>query len=362
MRPLSGLKVIDFSTLLPGPFASLILAEAGAEVIKIERPGRGDEMRSYEPKVGADSVIFTVLNRGKDSIALDLKNEADKAEARKLAQCADILIEQFRPGVMKRLGLGYDEIATTNPRIVYCSITGYGQNGPKSQVAAHDLNYVADAGLLSLVADQEGTPSMPPFPLADVGGGAYPAVLNILLALQERARTGRGRHLDVSMSDNVLPFLYWALAGSAAGQPPVVNAELVTGGSPRYRVYRTRDQRFIAAAPLEPQFWTAFCTAIGVPETAGVAEVASRIIERSADEWMRTFDGKDICCSIVASVAEALSDKHFIARNIFSRRVESDGQSIPALPLPLVEPYRDPVCSRPSPALPESRSKTIAAE
>jgi crotonobetainyl-CoA:carnitine CoA-transferase CaiB-like acyl-CoA transferase len=199
---------------------------------------------------------------------------------------------------------------------------------------------------------------MPPLPLADVGGGTYPAVLNILLALQERVRTGRGRHLDVSMSDNVLPFLYWALAGSAVGHAPVVNAELITGGSPRYRIYRTRDQRFIAAAPIEMQFWTAFCGAIGVPETATADEVARRIIEHSADEWMRTFDGKDVCCSIVASVEEALNNQHFIARNIFSRRVENDGCSILALPLPLVEPYRDPVGSRRSPPMPKSRSRT----
>ncbi|MBX5473155.1 MAG: CoA transferase, partial [Acetobacteraceae bacterium] len=150
MRPLEKLLVLDFSTLLPGPMASLILAEAGAEVVKIERPGRGDEMRGYVPRWGAESTNFALLNRGKQSIALDLKNKADRARLQLLLERADVLIEQFRPGVMERLGLGYAEVAAVNPRLIYCSITGYGQNGPKRDVAGHDLNYIGDTGLLAL--------------------------------------------------------------------------------------------------------------------------------------------------------------------------------------------------------------------
>jgi len=355
-RPLAGLKVVDFSTLLPGPLASLVLAEAGATVIKIERPGSGDDMRGYEPKLGADSGNFALLNRGKSSLALDLKDPQGNAEARRLAAAADIVIEQFRPGVMSRLGLGYDDIARDNPGVIYCSITGYGQHGPKANTAAHDLNYVAEAGLLSLVADRDGTPALPPFPLADIGGGSYPAVINIFLALFERSRTGRGRYLDISMSDNVMPFLYWAIANSALGRPPRLNGELITGGSPRYKIYRTLDNRYLAAAPIEPKFWTAFCTSIGVPESATADDVARRIAERNAADWMKTFEGRDVCCSIVASIEEAMNDPHFNARALFARSVTNDGKSAPALPLPLVDAYRDPEPSRPSPALPPAKT------
>jgi alpha-methylacyl-CoA racemase len=359
-RPLSGLKVVDFSTLLPGPFASLVLAEAGADVVKIERPIRGDDMRGYDPKVGADSANFVLLNRGKSSLALDLKNLEDNAEARRLAIGADIVIEQFRPGVMSRLGLGYEDIVRANPRVIYCSITGYGQDGPKAKVAAHDLNYVADAGLLSLVADRDGTPTLPPLPLADIGGGSYPAIMNIFLALYERERTGRGRYLDISMSDNVLPFLYWAIGNSALGRPPQPNAELITGGSPRYKIYRTRDNRFLAAAPLELQFWTAFCSCIGVSESASADDVACKISERDAGDWMRVFEGHDVCCSIVVSMEEAMNDPHFAARGMFARSVRNGSQTAPALPLPLIEAYRDPELAGASPAMPRTKTTTPA--
>jgi len=351
VRPLQGIRVIDFSTLLPGPLASLILAEAGADVIKIERPGTGDEMRSYEPRIGSHSTNFALLNRGKRSVALDLKKPVDLARARSLVLEADILIEQFRPGVMDRLGLSYPALAQSHPRLIYCSITGYGQTGPKAQVAAHDLNYVAESGLLSLAVDAQGTPAMTPTPLSDIGGGSYPAVINILLALAERQQTGRGRHLDVSMSDNVFPFMYWALGSAFAGRLPQPGQELVTGGSPRYRIYRTRDGRFVAAAPIEDRFWTKFCEIVEVPETADAQAVEARLAQETAAYWREKFAGHDVCCSIVASLEEALRDPQVAARGIFSRMVEADGVEVPALPLPLVAPYRDPAAARPCPEL-----------
>src|SRR3954470_10543807 len=175
MQPLKGVRVLDFSTLLPGPLATLILAEAGAEVIKIERPGRGDEMRSYEPKFGTDSVNFAMLNRGKRSIALDLKDKAALGKLKPLLVTADVVVEQFRPGVMDRLGLGYESLSKINPRIIYCAITGLGQDGPSALVAAPDLNYVAQQGLLGLAAGADGAPVVPPALIADIAGGTYPA-------------------------------------------------------------------------------------------------------------------------------------------------------------------------------------------
>jgi crotonobetainyl-CoA:carnitine CoA-transferase CaiB-like acyl-CoA transferase len=351
VRPLQGLKVVDFSTLLPGPMASLMLVEAGAEVVKIERPGRGDEMRSYDVRFGSHSANFAILNRGKQSLALDLKDPDDRARAKALALDADIVLEQFRPGVMARLGLSYADLAVDNPRLIYCSITGYGQDGPKALVAAHDLNYEAESGLLSLVVDGNGAPSLPTTPIADIGGGAYPAVINILLALAERQITGRGRYLDVAMSENIFPFLYWALAANAVGQPPQPGAELITGGSPRYHLYRTRDGRYLSAAPLESQFWTRFCALVGIPETADTATVQSAISARTAAEWQAVFAGHDVCCSIVLSIDEAVRAPQVVARKIFASTIESAGQSMPALPLPLVPAYRDPVAVKPAPEL-----------
>lgn len=235
VQPLAGVKVLDFSTLLPGPLATLILAEAGAEVIKIERPGRGDEMRSYVPKFGTDSVNFALLNRGKKSIAIDLKDAAARESLMPLIKEADVIVEQFRPGVMDRLGLGYDALAKVNPRIIYCALTGYGQHGPRAQVAAHDINYVAESGMLSLAAGADGAPVLPPALIADIGGGTYPAVINILLALRARDATGRGCKLDVAMGDNLFTFMYWCIGnGLAASQWPTPGGDLVTGGTARY--------------------------------------------------------------------------------------------------------------------------------
>ena len=352
MQPLSGVRVLDFSTLLPGPLATLVLAEAGAEVIKIERPGRGDEMRSYEPKFGTDSVNFALLNRGKRSIAIDLKDPAALERLKPLVESADVIVEQFRPGVMDRLGLGYDALRAINPRIVYCAITGYGQDGPRAQVAAHDLNYVAETGMLALTRGADGEPVLPAALVADIGGGTYPAVINILLALRERDRSGVGCKLDIAMADNLFTFMYWALGnGVAAGAWPRSGGDLVTGGSPRYNIYRTRDDRFLAAAPLEQKFWATFCRLLEVPSElrddardpeATRKAVAERVRARSADELRALFSGHDVCCTIALSVEQAVSDPHFAARGVFERVLEAGARTMPALPLPVAERFRSP--------------------
>lgn len=346
MAPLSGIEVIDFSTLLPGPLATLLLAEAGATVIKIERPGGGDEMRGYEPRLGQTSVNFALLNRGKQSLELDLKSAAGREVLERRLAHADVLIEQFRPGVMERLGIGYDAVSSINPRIVYCSITGYGSSGPRAGRAAHDLNYVGDAGLLDLVAGGDGEPVVPPVLVADIGGGAYPAVINILLALHERERTGRGRHVEVAMADNVLTWMYWAIGnGLGAGLWPRRGSELLTGGSPRYQLYRTADGRSVAAAPLEDRFWENFCELIGLrgdlrddrrdPEATRAA-VAELIAARSAADWEASFSRADVCCTIVRTAREAAEDPAFAARGLFSSSTgDGAGATMPALAVPI---------------------------
>lgn len=351
MRPLEGVRVLDFSTLLPGPMATLILAEAGAEVIKIERPGRGDEMRSYLPKFGDDSVNFALLNRGKRSIAIDLKEAGVVSRLRELVESADIVVEQFRPGVMDRLGLGYEALSRINPKVIYCAITGYGQTGPKADVAAHDLNYVAEAGMLGLSVGSDRTPVLPPALIADIAGGTYPAVVNILLALRQRDRTGKGCKLDIAMADNLFTFLYWAIGnGQVEGKWPVPGGELVTGGSPRYQIYRTSDDKFVAAGPLEDKFWANFLQAIDAPrelqddrkDPAGVrAAIAAIVVAKTAAHWRECFAGKDVCCVIVATMQEAMQDEHFHERGVFTKELESSGSRIAALPVPVASAFRD---------------------
>lgn len=351
MRPLEGVFVLDFSTLLPGPLATLLLAEAGAEVVKVERPGGGDGMRAYAPGWGADGAGFALLNRGKRSVALDLKDPADRARLAPLLARADVLVEQFRPGVMARLGLGYDAVSAANPGVIYCSITGYGQTGPRSGDAGHDLNYIGDTGLLALSMGPPDSPAVPPALVADIGGGAYPAVINILLALRERERTGRGRHLDVSMSDNLFPFAFWALgSGLAAGRWPGNGTDLLTGGTARYRLYPTRDGRYVAAAPIEQRFWDAFCDAIGLEPplrrdqedpAATVRRVAEIVAGETAETWRARFAGRDCCCTIVAGLDEAVRDPHFQARGVFRHALVNDrGGALPALPVPLDPAFR----------------------
>lgn len=349
--PLDGLLVLDFSTLLPGPMATLMLAEAGADVVKIERPGTGDEMRTYTPKWGPDSVNFALLNRGKKSVALDLKNEMDRARLMPLVARADIIVEQFRPGVMDRLGLGYAAVSAINPRIVYCSITGYGQTGPKRDAAGHDINYIGDAGLLALSLGTPGQPVVPPALIADIAGGTYPALINILLALRERDRTGRGTHLDVAMSEGVFAFLYWALGeGERTGRWPGSGNALVTGGTPRYRLYPCADDRFVAAGPIEQKFWLAFTSAIGLePDlvddsrdpAATTARIAAIIRSEPSAHWRPLLADADCCCTIVATLQEALADPHFRARALFEARVAGlDGATQTALPMPIAPHFR----------------------
>jgi crotonobetainyl-CoA:carnitine CoA-transferase CaiB-like acyl-CoA transferase len=364
VQPLQGVRVLDFSTLLPGPLATLILAEAGAEVIKIERPGRGDEMRSYEPKFGADSVNFALLNRGKRSIAIDLKKPGAVDMLTPVLETADVVVEQFRPGVMDRLGLGYDALSAINPRIVYCAITGYGQYGPRADVAAHDLNYVAESGMLSLTAGADGAPVLPVALVADIAGGTYPAVINILLALRERDRTGAGCKLDIAMADNLFTLMYWGLGnGLAAGEWPTRGGNLVTGGSPRYNIYRTADDHFLAAAPLEQKFWENFCALLDVPAelrndsrdpTSTQNAVAQLVGARSADELRSLFSGHDVCCAIVTSLQDAFADRHFAARRVFARQLSAGTQKIAALPVPVAEAFRSTENAAGYPALGEA--------
>lgn len=334
---LGGVRVLDFCTLLPGPLATHILAAAGASVLKIERPG-GEDMRRFPPMAGTESAAFRGLNAGKESLFLDLKAPEALATLQPLMAQADVLVEQFRPGVMARLGLGYEAVRAINPRLVYCSISGFGQEGPRAGEAGHDITYLARSGLLSLSPGTPAAPAMPPALIADIGGGSLPAVINILLALRQRDITGEGCHLDIAMTDAMATFGWHGVLEHHAGGAAAAGAGLFTGGLPRYRLYATADDRFVAVGALEEKFWQAFCDAIGLdaalrddrataPETC--AAVTRIISARSSEEWRALLDPLDCCCCVVATMAEAMADPHFAARGLFAA---ADGVYAPVSP------------------------------
>ena len=341
--PLEGVVVVDFSTLLPGPLATLMLAEAGAEVIKIERPG-GDEMRHFPPPLGDGSAPYAALNGAKKSIVVDLKSADGRRSLEPLLARADILVEQFRPGVMERLGLGYEALRRINPRLIYCSITGYGQEGPRAQEAGHDINYQAVTGLLSL------SPAMPAALVADIAGGSMPAVMNILLALRSRDRTGEGMFLDIAMADAMFTFAWFGLAQAhATGRFPGPGENMLAGGSPRYGLYATADGQFLAVGALEQKFWDAFCRAIELPASlhddgsnpAATRQAVTDLVRaRSAEEWRSVLEPADCCCTVVASFEEALQDDQFRARGLFGYGVVQDGRHLPMTTLPIAPVFR----------------------
>ena len=348
---LEGIKVIDFSTLLPGPLASLFLSETGAEVIKIEKPGVGDEIRLSNPQWGEQSVSFSLLNRGKKSLSLDLKDPKNLKILIPILKEADIIIEQFRPGVMKRLGLDYESIKKINQDIIYVSITGYGQYGPKSMVAGHDLNYIGNAGLLSISMGRENNTVVPPALVADIAGGSYPAVINILLALRKRDLNKEGSYIDLSMTENLFPFMFWGLgSGFAHNKWPGNSDGVLSGGSPRYNIYKTSDGSYVAAAPLEDRFWNKFCEAIELPkkfikmqndQEKVIQEIRKIIGQKEKNYWLDVFNKADCCCSIVKSIEEAINDNHFKVRKIFENKIINNlGEEIPALPIPIDMQFR----------------------
>lgn len=327
-RPLDDLIVLDLTRLLPGPFATLQLADLGARVIKIESPRGGDYARWSPPLGGNMSAIFAALNRDKESVALDLKTPAGKAALEQLARRADILVESFRPGVMARLGLDAEHLSSINPRLIYCAISGYGQSGPLAHRAGHDLNYVALAGLAN-VTGAEGTPVTPGVQSADIAGGALYGVVGILAALIERGRTGRGRIVDASMTDGVAGLgLMLHARQHLEGGPVGPGEDVLAGDRPAYRIWACKEGH-LAVGALEPKFWIKLCSALGCPEFAhdGLATgrhkapVEARLAEifatRTRDEWVEHLAAYDVCVEPVLTVEEARQTPHAKARGLY---------------------------------------------
>jgi crotonobetainyl-CoA:carnitine CoA-transferase CaiB-like acyl-CoA transferase len=321
MQPLAGTIILDLTRLLPGGFCTLILADLGADVIKIEEPGRGDYLRAFPPLGATQSVLFTALNRGKRSLTLNLKAPEGRAILLDLAWRADVLIETYRPGVLARLGLDYPTLQATNPRLIVCSISGYGQRGPLRDRVGHDLNYLGYAGALPLFAPRGGGPPIVPgTQIADIGGGALPAAIGILAALLERARTGSGRVLDISMTDGVLGWLaMYAAQQWATGEIPAGGRGPLSGGYACYSIYATADARALTVAAVEPRFWATLCHMLDReqfiplqyapwPEQQRMFTSLDQLFAtRTLDQWLAFFGDAEVCVGPALTLAEALA-------------------------------------------------------
>ena len=346
--PLSSLKVLDFSTLLPGPFASLLLADMGAEVLRVESPSRMDLLRVLPPHDGGVSASHAYLNRNKRCIALDLKQAEAVALVKQLVAEYDIVLEQFRPGVMDKLGVGYEALKAINPRLIYVSITGYGQTGPYKDRAGHDINYLALAGIASYTGRRDRGPLPLGVQLADIAGGSLHGVIGLLAAVIQRQVTGEGQQVDVSMTDCAFSLHGMAGAGFlAAGVEPQMENQALNGGS-FYDYYRTRDGRWFSVGSLEPQFMQQFCTALGRPELAarGLSpsaqdqqalkhEIEIEFEKRDFAEWSQLFAGLDACVEPMLSLAEAVEHPQLKARQLVAEvpRAGGDPQRQMACPL-----------------------------
>jgi crotonobetainyl-CoA:carnitine CoA-transferase CaiB-like acyl-CoA transferase len=326
--PLAGVRVLDLTRLLPGPFASLALGDLGASVDKLEDTGAGDYLRLTPPLTAGDtSATFLALNRGKRSVCLDLKKASARQAVLRMVAGYDVFFEQFRPGVLDRLGLGHATLLAANPRLIVCALTGYGQDGPMAARAGHDINYLARAGVLGMQGPPGAPPQVPGFQLADFGGGLW-SVIGILAALHERAGTGKGKVVDVSMVEASMGFALASLGQLFGGHSPARGDEPLTGGLALYGAYATKDGKYVTLGALEPKFWMAFCTGAGidVDPTAllpGPHQVALKdklrgvFASRTRAEWQTFGREHDCCLEPVLEPGELRDDEHLRARGMF---------------------------------------------
>jgi len=323
--PLTGIRILDLTRLLPGAYCTLLLADMGADVIKVEEPGAGDYMRWTPPLAGGQSALFNAINRNKRSVTLNLKADAGRDLLLRLVEGADVLVEGNRPGVMDRLGLGWEVVHARNPRLVMCSITGYGQDGPFASRAGHDLNYMATAGGLGLNGERDGPPVPPAVQVADIGGGGLQPAVAILGALVGVQRGGEGRWIDASMTDGAVSWLALALATHAGGETVARGHQRLSGRFACYRVYACKDGGYYSVAALEPKFWSALCGALERPDLVdlqysddSVVHVAleEMFASRTRLEWQRRLSALDAYCEPVLDIDEVPSHPQIAARRL----------------------------------------------
>jgi alpha-methylacyl-CoA racemase len=343
--PLAGLKILDFTTLLPGPYATQILADMGAEVLRVESPTRPDLVKFMPPYIGDGmdrvSAAHATLNRNKQSIAIDLKKEGAQEIIHKLLPKYDIVIEQFRPGVMQRLGLDFATLKEIQPNLIYCSITGYGQTGPLKDRAGHDINYLALSGLASFSGREETGPVLSGAQIADVAGGSHNAVMAILAAVIQRATTHEGQYLDISMSDAAMALTTMAGANAlTSGEDPGYGTDMLNGGL-FYNYYQTSDNRHISIGSLEPNFALALLSLLGLEEwkskigdhSSAIQKqirkaISDKVGAQSLAHWQAEFANVDACVEPVLTMNEAFKHPHFIERGMVTRAIGNNNNEI----------------------------------
>lgn len=350
--PLHGVRVLDLSRLLPGPFCSLILSELGADVVKVEDQQAGDYMRIFPPQKGGVGGAYYALNRGKRSISVDLKKPAGRQLLLRLLPQYQVVLESFRPGVMERLGLGYDALAEVHPDVILCSITGYGQDGPLRDRAGHDMNYLALSGVLAAGGAAGGPPALPGIQVADIAGGALWAAIRILAALH----SGGGAHLDVSMTEGVMSFMLpWLSEFAFSSKPYRRGEEALNGGRACYQPYPTGDGRYLGVAALEPKFWSALCKELGLDHGPADAmappqqqremeeELGRRFAQHDLAHWRERLAGVDACVEPVLEMEELASHPQHQHRQSFYTLEDPLRGPVQQLRLPLEgEPAQTP--------------------
>lgn len=328
-KPLRSLKILDFSTLLPGPYATMLLGDMGAEVLRIVAPDRVDLIKTMPPLDGEVSAAYSYLSRGKRSLLLDLKGEGAAEKVKELVKDYDILVEQLRPGVMDRLGIGYGSLREVNPRLIYCAITGYGQTGPYRNRAGHDINYLSIAGVSSHCGRAKAGPPPMGIQIADVAGGSHHAVMGILAAVIERQQTGEGQFVDISMTDAA--FALNAMSGAAClggGVEQEPESNLLNGGS-FYDYYKTQDGRWLSVGSLEPKFAGRLCNTLGLTHLEDLTQseipdhqrqlktaIKERILEKTLVEWRGIFAEQDACVEPVLTISEAAEHPQIQSRGM----------------------------------------------
>ncbi|MEA1959943.1 MAG: CoA transferase [Bacillota bacterium] len=349
--PLSGIRILDLSRYLPGPLCTQLLADFGAEVIKLEDPKGGELGRHLPPFIGSESSPFLSVNRNKKSITLDLKTPEGKKIFKELAQESDVVLDQFRPGVMDKMGVGYETLKEINPKLIYCSLTGYGLDGPLKNTAGHDLNYLNLAGITGLNGKHHDAPSLSAIPIADTAGGSLFSAIAILLAIISRLNTGKGQLCDVAMMDGSIALLAYTLGEwSGCGQLPERGNELLTGGYACYRIYETSDSQYVSLGAIEGKFWAEFCEKLErkqyIPLQLDKAsqesiseDISTIILTKTRDEWVAFFADSNICFTPVLNLEEMSEHPQVLARNMVLNAPNINGSGIdlrvPGVPIKL---------------------------
>jgi crotonobetainyl-CoA:carnitine CoA-transferase CaiB-like acyl-CoA transferase len=370
--PLEGIRVLDLTRLLPGPYTTLMLADFGADVIKIEDPKLGDYARWGEPRVADYSAMFHSLNRNKRSMTLDLKTDEGKEILIDLVKTADVLVESFRPGVMDRLGLGYDTLKNTNSKLIYCAITSFGQTGPYRNVPGHDINFLSYSGLLDLQGESEGRPISSSVQIGDIGGGSLMATIGILVSILDARKTGKGQFVDISMLDGAVSWMQTFLPDYLATNQAPKRGELVlNGGKACYEIYETSDNRYLSVGALEFKFWKNFCSVIGKEEFIArldapveeqklmKMEIGTVIRKKTLEDWMRLFHNVDACVTPVLTVEEMVENPQIQHRQMIEEVYHPNSGAIRQIANPIKLSRSKVKTIRQAPALGEHNEELL---